>query len=168
MPDWIKYLQEVLPEATVLAVMTIGLLGLLFPIIPGLVIIWVAALGWGLYAGFGVLGWIMFALITILMIAGSIIDNILMGTKAHESGAPWWVILVALVAGVIGNIFLPIIGGIVAALLALFLVEYARRKDAKKALTSMKGMVIGCGWAILIRFIMGLFMIGFWLIWAFA
>jgi hypothetical protein len=47
-------------------------------------------------------------------------------------------------------------------------VEYARRKDAKEALKSMKGMLIGCGWAVVIRFIMGLFMIGFWLIWAFV
>ena len=168
MSDWNYWFTEVLPEALVLTLMTIGLLGLLVPIIPGLVIIWVAALGYGLYAGFGVLGWIMFALITVLMIVGSVIDNVLMGAKAHESGAPWWVVLIALVAGIIGNFFLPVIGGILAALLALFLVEFIRRKDAKKALTSMKGMVVGCGWAIAIRFIMGLFMIGFWLIWALA
>ena len=148
--------------------MLIGLLGLVVPIMPGLVIIWVAALGYGLFAGFGTLGWVMFALITVLMIVGSVVDNILMGAKAHESGAPWWVVLVALAAGILGNFALPIIGGLVAALLALFLVEYARRKDAKAALKSMKGMLIGCGWAFVIRFIMGLFMIGFWLIWAFV
>ena len=165
---WLSLLNEVLPEALVLTMMIIGLVGLLVPIIPGLVIIWVAALGYGLYAGFGTLGWIMFALITVLMIVGSVLDNVLMGTKAHESGAPWWVVLVAMVAGIIGNFFLPVIGGILAALLALFLVEFARRKNAKKALTSMKGMLVGWGWAVLIRFIMGLFMIGLWLIWAFA
>jgi uncharacterized protein YqgC (DUF456 family) len=168
MADWFNWILEVLPEALVLTLRLIGLLGLLVPIIPGLVIIWVAALGYGLSAGFGILGWIMFALITVLMIVGSVIDNVLMGTKAHESGAPWWVVLIALVAGIIGNFFLPVIGGILAALLALFLVEFIRRKDAKKALTSMKGMVVGCGWAIAIRFIMGVFMIGFWLIWALA
>lgn len=168
MSDSFPWLNDVLLKGLTLTVMLIGLLGLVVPIMPGLVIIWVAALGYGLFAGFGTLGWVMFALITVLMIVGSVVDNILMGAKAHESGAPWWVVLVALAAGILGNFALPIIGGLVAALLALFLVEYIRRKDAKEALKSMKGMLIGCGWAFVIRFIMGLFMIGFWLIWAFV
>ena len=168
MSESFPWLNDVLLKALTLTVMLIGLLGLVVPIMPGLVIIWVAALGYGLFAGFGTLGWVMFALITVLMIVGSVVDNILMGAKAHESGAPWWVVLVALAAGILGNFALPIIGGLVAALLALFLVEYIRRKNAKEALKSMKGMLIGCGWAFVIRFIMGLFMIGFWLIWAFV
>ena len=56
-----------------LTAMLVGLLVL--PLLPGLVIIWVAALGYGLAAGFGTLGWIMFALITVLMLAGSVIDT---------------------------------------------------------------------------------------------
>lgn len=168
MSEWFPWLTDVALRALTLTVMTIGLLGLAVPLIPGLVIIWLAALGYGLLAGFGTLGWVMFALITVLMLAGSVIDNILMGAKAHQSGAPWWVVLIALLAGVAGNFLVPILGGVAAALLALFLIEFARRKDAKQALESMKGMLVGCGWAFVIRFIMGLFMIGFWLIWAFV
>ena len=149
-----------------LTAMLVGLL--VVPILPGLVIIWVAALGYGLAAGFGVLGWIMFALITILMLAGSIIDNILMGTSAHKEGAPWWVILLAMVAAIIGSfvIPIPIIGGVLAGLLTLFGIEWIRCKDWRKALASLKGMVIGWGWAFVIRFIIGMIMIGLWLIWA--
>jgi len=145
------------------------LMGLLVvPILPGLVIIWVAALGYGIAAGFGTLGWIMFALITVFMIAGSVIDNVLMGTQVHKEGAPWWVILIALVALIVGSfvIPIPILGGILAALLTLFVIEWIRRKDWRKALRSMKGMIVGCGWAFVIRFIMGVIMIGLWLVWA--
>ena len=151
-----------------LVMMAVGLL--VIPILPGLVIIWVSALGYGLAAGFGVLGWVMFALITVLMLAGTILDNIMMGTQAHKSGAPWWVVLVAMLSAIIGSfvIPIPIVGGILAALLVLFLIEWIRLKDAKKALTSMRGMLIGCGWAFVIRFIIGLIMIGLWLIWAWA
>ena len=49
-----------------------------------------------------------------------------------------------------------------------FLNLFTEVKDAKKALLSMKGLLIGFGWAFVIRFIMGMFMIGFWLIWAFV
>jgi uncharacterized protein len=149
-----------------IVVMAVG--QLVIPILPGLVIIWVAALGYGLVAGFGVLGWTMFALITILMIGGSVIDNILMGTSAHKEGAPWWAALLAMVAAVLGSfvIPIPILGGILAALLTLFGIEWLRRKDWRKALASMKGMLLGWGWAFVIRFIIGLVMIGLWLIWA--
>ncbi len=149
-----------------LAAMVVGLLVL--PLLPGLVIIWVAALGYGLVAGFGTLGWIMFALITVLMLGGSIIDNILMGTSAHKEGAPWWVVLLATLAAILGSILipLPILGGILAGLLTLFGIEWLRQKDWRKALLSMKGMLIGWGWAFVIRFITGMVMIGLWLIWA--
>ena len=147
--------------------MTIMLAGLLvLPLLPGLVIIWVAALGYGLAAGFGTLGWIMFAILTVLMIAGSVVDNILMGRSAHKEGAPWWVTLVALVAAILGSfvIPIPILGGILAALGTLFVIEWIRRKDWRKALASLKGMLVGWGWAFVIRFIIGMIMIGLWLI----
>ena len=50
-------------KSITLTVMLAGLLVL--PLLPGLVIIWVAALGYGLVAGFGTLGWIMFAFLTV-------------------------------------------------------------------------------------------------------
>ncbi len=151
-------------KSVALTAMLVGLLTL--PILPGLVIIWVAALGYGLAAGFGTLGWVMFAFITVLMLGGSVVDNILMGTSAHKEGAPWWAVIVALLAAIAGNFALPIIGGILAALLALFLIEWIRLRDWRRALASMRGMLVGCGWAFVIRFIIGMVMIGLWLIWA--
>ena len=129
--------------------MILGLLVVLIPVLPGLVIIWVAAARWAASPPIPA-------------------DNILMGTRAHKEGAPWWSILIALAAAIAGNFLLPILGGVLAALLALFLVELARRRDAKKALTATQGMLVGCGWAVVIRVIIGLVMIGLWLIWAWA
>ena len=155
-----------LVKSITLTVMLAGLLVL--PLLPGLVIIWVASLGYGLVAGFGTLGWIMFAFMTVLMIAGSVVDNVLMGRSAHKEGAPWWVILIAMMAAIVGSfvIPIPIIGGILAALVTLFGIEWIRRKDWRKALASLKEMAVGWGWAFVIRFIIGLIMIGLWLIWA--
>jgi len=157
---------EQIARGIAIVMMAVGLL--VIPILPGLVIIWVSALGYGISAGFGVLGWVMFALITILMLAGSILDNLLMGAQAHKEGAPWWVVLIALVSAIIGSFVIPIVGGILAALLVLFLIQWIRLKDARKALTSMKGMMVGWGWAAVFRVIIGLVMIGLWLIWAWA
>jgi uncharacterized protein YqgC (DUF456 family) len=157
---------EVVLRVLVLAIMAVGML--VTPILPGLVIIWVASLGYGIAAGFGVLGWIMFAIISVLMVVGSTMDNVLMGTSAHKKGAPWWVIIIAMVAAIAGNFLLPILGGILAGLLVLFLIEWLRLSNWRQALDSMKGMLIGWGWAFVFRFIIGMIMIGLWLIWAWA
>ncbi len=164
---WPQFLNVSVLVLTVGA-MIVGLITL--PILPGLIIIWAAALGYGLIAGFGTLGWVMFALITVLMIAGSTLDNVLMSTQAHKEGAPWWVVIIAMLAAIAGNIWIPIpiIGGILAALLVLFSIEWIRLRNWRRALASMKGMLVGCGWAFVFRFIIGLVMIGLWLIWAWA
>jgi uncharacterized protein YqgC (DUF456 family) len=164
MPTWLQISIEVLT----LTFMLFGLFGLIIPVIPGLVIIWVAALGYGIASGFGTLGWIMFAIISLLMVAGSVIDNVLMGTQARQSGASWVSIAAALVFGIAGNFVLPVIGGLIAALLALFIAEWIRRKNWRESLKSVRGMAWGCGWAFVIRFIMGIVMIGLWMIWAWA
>jgi uncharacterized protein len=157
---------DVIIKTATILFMGMGLL--VIPILPGLVIIWAAALGYGIAAKFGTLGWIMFVLISVLMLGGSILDNVLMSTQAHKEGAPWWVVTIAMVSAIVGSFIvpIPIIGGILTALLVLFLVQWLRLKNARMALTSMRGMLIGCGWALIFRFIIGLVMIGLWLIWA--
>jgi len=164
MSAWLQISIEVLT----LTFMLFGLFGLVIPVVPGLVIIWVAALGYGIAAGFGTLGWIMFAIISLLMVAGSVIDNVLMGTQARQSGASWVSIAAALVFGLAGNFVLPVIGGLIAALVALFVAEWIRRKNWRESLKTVGGMAWGCGWAFVIRFIMGVVMIGLWMIWAWA
>ncbi|MBN2388757.1 MAG: DUF456 domain-containing protein [Anaerolineales bacterium] len=166
MPEWLKLTSDTLVYAMVLTFMFLGLGVLVVPILPGLVIIWAAALGYGIYAGFGTLGWIMFAIMTVLMIAGSFADNLLMATQSRKQGASWLSIGLALLAALLGNFLFPILGGILAAIGTLYLAEWVRLKDSQKAFTTMKGMMVGCGWAFVIRFIIGLVMIGLWMIWA--
>ncbi len=147
--------------------MLIGWLGLLIVIVPGLVIIWAAGLVYGLAAGFSTGGWIIFAVMTILMIIGSLIDNVLIGASAKQKGASWWAIAAALLGAVLGTLLLPPVGGLLFAMIALFIVEYLRVKDFRKALDTTGSMAFGCGWAVVVRFAIGAIMIGLWVLWAF-
>lgn len=155
-------------QGITLGIMLVGLI--VTPILPGLFIIWVAALVYGLIAGFGVLGWVMFALITILMVIGSLLDNILMGASAYKEGARWWAILLALVAAIFGGFIIPIpiVGNILAALATIFLIEWYRRKEAYQAWLAVRAMLTGWGWAAIFRLIIALVMIALWVIWAWA
>ncbi len=80
MPDWLEILLTVL----LLLVMLAGLLGLIIPAFPGLTVIWLAALGFGVIHGFSTLGIVLFVLLTLLMIGGNVVDNLLMGAGALQ------------------------------------------------------------------------------------
>src|SRR5512146_2832738 len=118
-------------QAVALAVMLFGLFGLIIPVLPGLVIIWIPTLVYGVITGFNWANGILFAIITVLMLFGSVVDNLIMGQRARQQGASWLAITVALVAGLAGSVILPPFGGLVAALVGLFLVEYIRLRNWK-------------------------------------
>jgi uncharacterized protein YqgC (DUF456 family) len=150
----------------ILAVMLFGLLGLLIPILPGLIIIWVAALAYGLVEHFTWQSGVIFAGMTLIMLVGNVIDNFIMGASARKEGAPWIAIGLAMILGIAGSIILPPFGGLVAALLGLFVYEFIRLKDWRKAFQSTKGMALGCGWSAVVRAGMGALMICLWIVWA--
>ena len=122
-----------------LAVMLVGLAGLIFPILPGLVIIWLAGLFYGVASGFTTAGWILFGLMTVLMLVGSVIDNVIMGSTARQKGASWIAIGLAMLLAIAGSLILPPFGGLVFALVGLFAFEFIRLKDWRKALEINQG-----------------------------
>jgi len=163
MPAWLESTISLL----IILTMVMGQLGLIIPIFPGNVVIWAATLVYGIVFGFGNLGGVLFALITLLMLIAVGADNLLMGAKAREKGAEWSSILAALAAGVIFTFVFPPIGGIIAAPLVLYLMEYRRLDDSKAATDVVKGLVLGLGLSFLARFGLGLIMIAVWAAWAF-
>jgi len=162
-PIWLETTIIILTVLTML----IGLFGLIIPIFPGNVVMWLAALVYGLVFGFGKLGGVMFAIITVLMLIAAAADNVLMGAKAREKGADWGSIILALTAGVIGTIIFPPIGGLIAAPLVLYLMELQRLGDADEAKAVVKALLTGWGLAFIVRFGIGVVMLALWGIWAF-
>jgi uncharacterized protein YqgC (DUF456 family) len=163
MPHWL----EVTITVFITLTMFVGLFGLVIPIFPGNVVMWVAVLIYGLIFGFGVEGIILFIFITILTVAAMLGDNVLMGAKARERGGSWLAILLALGAGVIFTIIFPPLGGLIAAPVVLFTVEYIRLKDHDQALDVMRALMVGWGWAFVLRFGIGALVMILWGIWAF-
>jgi uncharacterized protein len=145
----------------------VGQLGLIIPIFPGNVIIWVATLVYGIVFGFGQLGAILFAIITLLTIVAVTADNILMGAKAKEKGAAWNSIILALASAVVFTMIFPPIGGIIAAPLVLYLMEFRRLNDSKQASEIVKALILGLGLSFVARFALGLLMIGLWGAWSY-
>ncbi|MBN1451362.1 MAG: DUF456 domain-containing protein [Anaerolineales bacterium] len=166
MPPDLEFWLRVGVETLTLFVLIVGTAGLIVPVFPGLFINWLAILIYGVVSGFGIKGWIVFILITILMIVGNTIDNIMMGKKARESGASWFSIGTGYAASLVVSLFFTPIAGLVAAPVGVFLVEFIRRKKWREAFNVALSLMVGWGWSIAIRITIGVFMIGLWMIWA--
>jgi uncharacterized protein YqgC (DUF456 family) len=168
-PELQLFLQVVLEAFTLLALI-VGLLGLIVPVFPGLVIMWLGTLVYAIIqsAAGNMTGWkwFLFAIITLLMITGSVVDNIIIARKMRDKYIPWSSILWAFAAGVVASLFFTPLIGLVAAPAGLFLAESTRLKNREAAIDSTKAYMIGWGWAFGARFLIGLVMIGFWMIWA--
>ena len=170
MPPGLESTAQVLLETLTLFVLLVGLFGLIVPVFPGLTIMWLAAVVYaliqtarGLMDGWD---WFLLVLMTILMVAGNIVDNVIIAAKMRDKYIPWSSILLAFLASIIASIFLTPVIGLLAAPAALLAIEYLRLKDRRKAFDSTKTYVIGAGWAFLARFTIGLMMVGLWMLWA--
>jgi uncharacterized protein YqgC (DUF456 family) len=161
MPTWLNASIFTLTQLIVL----IGLFGLIVPVFPGIVVIWLAVLGYGVVKGFSTLGIVLFVIVTVLMLLGTLVDNILMSAGARKGGASWLAIGLALVAGVLGTLFYPPLGGIIAAPLVVFLFEYLRLRHWRKAWDALRGLAAGWGLSFLVRFGIGLLMMVLWWVW---
>ena len=168
-PELELFLQVVLETLTLLA-LVIGLLGLIVPVFPGLVIMWLGTLLYALIqnaaGNMSRIEWLLFGVITFLMIAGSIVDNLIIAYKMRDKYVPWSSILFAFAAGIVASIFFTPLIGLVAAPVGLFLAENRRLKNREAAIDSTKAYMVGWGWAFGARFLIGLTMIGFWMLWA--
>ena len=168
-PEFQLFLQVIL-EALTLFVLLVGLLGLIVPVFPGLTVMWLGTLVYALIqnAAGNMTGWkwFLFGLITVLMIIGNIADNLIIARKMRDKYIPWSSILWAFAAGIVASLFFTPLIGLIAAPAGLFLAEMSRLKNREAAIDSTRAYMIGWGWAFGVRFLIGLMMTGFWVIWA--
>jgi uncharacterized protein YqgC (DUF456 family) len=172
-PEFLSNLQlawVVLVDTLTLFVLLVGLLGLIVPIFPGLTVMWLAALVYALLQSAAqrmtFWDWVLFAVVTLLMIAGNIVDNIIIARKMRDKFVPWSSIILAFTASLIASLFLTPLVGLAVAPLALFLLEYRRLRDRTAALDATKAYMIGWGWSFAARFGIGVLILGSWMLWA--
>jgi uncharacterized protein YqgC (DUF456 family) len=145
--------------------MAVGLIGTLLPLLPGLPIIWVAALVYGVAEGFDRPGAVAFALITLLGVAGVSAGFILPHRRVAARGAPAPTIVAGVVLGIVGFFVVPVVGLVLGAVGGVLLAERARTGDWVVAWATTKKLLVGFGIGLAIEFAAGLAMILCWVTW---
>lgn len=146
--------------------MLIGLAGTVLPALPGVGLIWIAALIYAIADGFTNLTPVGFGVITILAAAGLVSDFLLSQAGSRVAGASWQALAAGAALGAVGFLLGLFVGGvgavpagILGTLLGIFIVEYRHRKDWVEALKAGGGWLAGCVVARGLQFILALVMI---------
>jgi uncharacterized protein YqgC (DUF456 family) len=169
MTDIELFLQALL-QAFILFGLIFGLVGLLVPIFPGLTVMWLATLVYAIVQALAgkmaAIDWVLFAFITVLMLVGNVIDNIIIARHMRERQIPWNSIMLGYAAGLVASIFLTPLVGLMAAPVGLYLAEMGRLRDRSAAFASTKAYMTGWGWSLAARIGIGILMLGLWMLWA--
>lgn len=151
--------------AVVAVVMAVGLAGTIVPFVPGLPLIWLAALGYGLAQDFDSSGIVAMAAITFLLVVGVAAKYLLASHRATSAGAPSSTILAGVLLGFAGFFIVPVVGFILGAVLGVLLAERRRLNDWSRGWESTKQVLVGFGIGVVLEVLAGLLMILSWALW---
>jgi uncharacterized protein YqgC (DUF456 family) len=140
-------------------VMLVGLIGTVLPVIPGTVLIFLAALLYALVEGFQVVGWPTLLVLGLLMLVATTADLWASSVGAKLGGASGWSVLVGLLGGLVGFLFFSLPGAIIGAVLGVLLIELIRLGDLRRALKAGSGWAIGWALATVLQLGIGLVMV---------
>ena len=159
-------MSDVLVTIIVLVMMLVGLAGTLFPVLPGIVLMWVAAIAYGLSFGFDALGIGITAVISVLTVVALVLGVVLPKQAAAGAGASNKAQLAAGVGAIIGFFVIPVVGLVIGAVVGIAIAEYYEKGDWELAKGSTIAVAKGFGVSTLAQFAIGVAILLIWLCWA--
>jgi uncharacterized protein YqgC (DUF456 family) len=145
--------------------MGIGMLGIVAPFVPGLLLMWLAALAYGLIGEFEGFGAVAFGVITVLFLLGEAAGYVLPGRAAGAAGATGQSIALGAIAGIVGFFVIPVFGLPIGAVLGIFGAEFLRTKSGHEAYRTTVATIIGFGVGVLAQLGFGIAIVCTWLAW---
>jgi uncharacterized protein len=156
---------EPLVIALALVVMVVGLVGVVVPVLPGLLLVWLAGAGTMLYLETDTAGWTVAILLTLLFALGSGATIWLPARQGRRGGVPLRSLLVALLGAVVGFVVLPVVGFLVGAFAGLLVGEQQRLGGDWTAARASVGQVLRAyGVGVVVELVVGVLMIATWLV----
>lgn len=147
-------------------VFSCGLLGILVPFLPGIVLVWSAMLAWTIFDGGGSTRWTLFGISTVLLIAGLAAHTVIPATTVKTaSAAPTKrTLAIAAIFAIIGFFVIPIIGMPIGFAVGVFFANYMFDHNVDRSWSSTVSTVKSFGWAIIAQFICGFLIVVMWVI----
>lgn len=138
----------------------VGLVGVVVPVLPGLVLV-LAGIGvWAVPRGDAV-GWTVLGVAVALVALGTVLKYLLPGRRMRTAGVPARTLLAGGALGVVGFFVVPVVGLVLGFVLGVYLAELARVGRAG-AWPSTRTALAAAGWSVLIELTAGLLAAAVW------
>lgn len=118
-------------ELIVGLVISVGLLGIVIPVLPGGLIVGSSILVWAAIVGGG--AWLVFGIAAALIVIGDVVKYLVAGKHLKSSGVPNITILVGGIVGIVGFFVVPVIGLFIGFMVGAYVAEFVRTRDASIA-----------------------------------
>jgi uncharacterized protein len=148
--------------ATVMIV--VGVLGVIVPILPGLLLCWAGVLVWAILADVGWGKWVVFGFATAVAGTGVALKYLWPGRNMKRSGVPNRTLIVGGLLAIVGFFVIPLIGLIIGFVAGVYLSERLRLGSSQLAWPSTRSALKAAGLAMLIELATALLVTATWLI----
>lgn len=139
----------------------LGIAGIVLPALPGVVLIWAGILLGAWADDFSRVGWGVLTACTILMLLAVLIDLLAGVLGARRLKAHWLALfgagvgtVLGLFSGLLGLIFMPLLGAIAGEWIARHKEPNIARQAAKVGVATWIGMLVGTALKIALAFLM--------------
>jgi uncharacterized protein YqgC (DUF456 family) len=132
----------------------VGLFGIIVPVIPGVLLIGAAILGWA-YATGGDVAWAVAATSLLVLAVGFVVKYTVPHRRLKDAGVPRRTIVVGGILGIVGFFVIPVLGLFVGFVGGVWLAE-AGRLGSRRAWPSTRAALLATGLSILIELASGL------------
>jgi uncharacterized protein YqgC (DUF456 family) len=144
------------------AAILIGILGVIVPILPGLILCWAGVLAWAIFSDRGWGKWLVFAIVTLIALLGTVIKYAWPGRNLKRNGVPNLTLFFGGVLAIVGFFVVPVVGIVLGFLLGVYLAERVRLHSHAQAWPSTKHALKAAGLSMLIELAAALLIAGVW------
>ena len=144
-------------------IVAVGVIGVLVPVLPGLILVLAGIAVWAVPRG-DALGWWVLGIAAAIVVVGSIAKYLLPGRRMKESGVPTRSVVAGALLGIVGFFVIPVVGLFLGFPLGVFLSELLRLRDASKAWPSTRKALGAAGLSMLIELTAALGVAAVWVI----
>lgn len=143
--------------------MAVGLVGVLVPAIPGLLLVAGVAALWAYDSGGGS-SWVVFAAMAVVLALGTVAKYVLPSRSLKDAGAPRSTLVLGVLGAVVGFFVIPVVGVLVGAVVGVYVGELRRLHDGAAARRSTVATAKAIGIGLVLELVAGVAAVVLWLV----
>jgi uncharacterized protein len=140
----------------------VGLVGVVVPALPGLLLVWGAVLVWALVERTAA-AWVLLAAATALVAVSQVVKYLVPSRRMRAAGVPTVSLAAGGLVGAVGFFLIPVVGAFLGFVLGVYLAERLRLGNHALAWSSTRHALKAAGLSILIELAAGLLIASAWL-----